>query len=112
MSFTNKKVLLRETAKGILSAAQPVLGGGGFPSPGGYPSSDLARGVLQSCPGWGYDRTGTPSQDWGTPGKDMGPEAGVPSRKDMGPVAGVPPPLERTWDQTPGKEPGLVFPRV
>ena len=122
----------RHNACYIASACSAVLCWGGIPSwPGwGIPHPFLARGypspVLEAypvlaggTPGWGTPtRTGVPpGQDWDIPQK--GPETSdlglgyhqkEPGTSGLGQNLGLGYPLERTWDQWPGKEPGTGVP--
>ena len=68
----DKKVLLRETARGVPcpSKTHPWGGAGGYPSPGIPPGRDL--GPVTAV----------------TPGRGMGPVTVGPPRRDMGPVVG------------------------
>ena len=71
--------------------------------PGGYPILTWP-GDTPSWPGQGYPVLSyPPGQDWGTPQKG-------PGTSDLGKNLGLGYPLERTWDQWPGKEPGTGVP--
>ena len=95
---------------------------GGYPSPGQGCASVLTAGtpvLVWGTPvlGNGYACPGVPlSQVSGTPGKDLEPETwertwdwGTPG-KDMGKNLGLGYPQNRTWNQTPVKEPGTRVP--
>ena len=98
-------------------------------TPGGLPQSQPGTPILtwpgglpQFSPGWGValswstspPRTGlSPGWDWGSPQHwDRGtPKKGAGTR-DLEKNLEIGLPLERTWDQTPGKEPGTGVPPV
>ena len=100
-----------------------TLGGGELPqSQPGTPILTWPGGLPQFSPGWGVHlswstsppRTGLfPGWDWGSPQHwDRGTPKKGPGTRDLEKNLEMRLPLERTWDQTPGKEPGTGVPPV